>query len=82
MRPPHITTTFGPDPRVVALESLYCIYILRENRPYTFGKRAINLRYCKCDGKVTFTRPFLMLGKVTFDDHVNALEMYEKGDTS
>ena len=32
------------------------------------------LRYCKCDGKVTFTRPFLMLGKVTFDEHVNVLE--------
>ena len=25
------------------------------------------LRYGKGDGKVTFTRPFLMLGKVTFD---------------
>ena len=24
-RPPHITTTFGSDPLVVALESLYCI---------------------------------------------------------
>ena len=31
------------------------------------------LRYCKCDGKVTFTRPFLMLGKVTFDERVNVL---------
>ena len=38
------------------------------------------LRYCKCDGKVIFTRPFLMLGKVTFDDDVNALERYWKGD--
>ena len=38
------------------------------------------LRYCKCDGDVTFTRPFLILGKVTFDEHVNALEMYWKSD--
>ena len=40
------------------------------------------LRYCKCDGKVIFTRPFLRLDKVTFDDHVNALERYWKGDIS
>ena len=40
------------------------------------------LRYYKCDGKVIFTRPFLMWGKVTFDDHVNALERYWKGDIS
>ena len=40
------------------------------------------LRYCKCDGKVIFTRPFLILGKVTFDHHVNALERYWKGDIS
>ena len=26
------------------------------------------LRCCNCDGKVTFTRPFLMLGKVTSDE--------------
>ena len=38
------------------------------------------LRYCKHDGKVTFTRPFLMLGKVTIDAHINALERYLKGD--
>ena len=38
--------------------------------------------YCKCDGKVIFTRPFLMLGKVTFDDDVNALERYWKDDIS
>ena len=37
------------------------------------------LRYCKCD---VFTRPFLMLGKVTFDDHVNALKRYWKCDVS
>ena len=36
--------------------------------------------YCKCDLKVIFTRPFLMLGKVTFDEHVNALEWCWKGD--
>ena len=40
------------------------------------------LRYFKCDGKVIFTRPLLMLGKVTFDDHVNALERFWKGDIS
>ena len=34
------------------------------------------------DGKVTFTRPFLMLGKVTFDEQVNVLERYCKGDIS
>ena len=30
------------------------------------------LRYCKgdCNGKVTFTRPFLMLDKLTFTEHV------------
>ena len=28
------------------------------------------LRYCKADGKVTFTKAFLMLGKVTFDKHI------------
>ena len=42
------------------------------------------LSYFKCDGKIIFTRPFLMLGKVTFDDHGtgNALERYWKGDIS
>ena len=40
------------------------------------------LRYCKGDGKVTFTRPFLTLGKVNFDEHVNVLERYSKGDIS
>ena len=39
------------------------------------------LRYYKSDGKVIFTRPFLMLGKMTFDDHI-ALERYRKGDIS
>ena len=34
------------------------------------------------DGKVTFTRPFLVLGKVTFDEQVNVLEKYCKGDIS
>ena len=37
------------------------------------------LRYWKGDGNVTFTKPFLMLGKVTFDAHVNILERYGKG---
>ena len=36
-----------------------------------FGKRAI-----KVYGNVTFTKPFLMLGKVTSDEHVNVLERY------
>ena len=30
MRPPHITTTFGPDPKVVALESPYCSSLSQE----------------------------------------------------
>ena len=36
----------------------------------------VPLRYCKGDGKVTFTRPFLILGKVTFGKDVNVLEWY------
>ena len=40
------------------------------------------LRYCKVDGKVTFTKPFLVLDKATFDKHGNILEMYCKGDIS
>ena len=36
------------------------------------------LRHCECDRMVTFTRPFLMLGKVTFDEQVNVLERYCK----
>ena len=40
------------------------------------------LNYCKGDGKVIFTRPFLMLSKVTFDEDVNVLEIYHKGDIS
>ena len=35
--------------------------------------------YWKGDEKVTFTKPFVMLGKVTFDKHVNVLERYCKG---
>ena len=31
------------------------------------------LRHCEVDGKLTFTRHFLMLGKVTFDEQVNVL---------
>ena len=37
--------------------------------------------YWKGDGKVTFTRYFLMLGKVIFDEQVNVLERYCKHDT-
>ena len=45
-----------------------------------FEKRAI--RYCKCGGKVTFTRPFLIFDKVTFDEHVNVPERYCKCDNT
>ena len=40
------------------------------------------LRNWKGNGKVTFTKPFLTLGKVTFDKHVNVLERYFKGGIS
>ena len=40
------------------------------------------LRYCKVDGKATFIRPFLMVGKVNFEEYVDALERYCKGDIS
>ena len=40
------------------------------------------LSHCECVGKVTFTRPFLILGKVTFEEQVNVLERYCKGDVS
>ena len=40
----------------------------------------LTLKTCKGDGKVTFTKPFLMLGKVTFDKHVNVLGRYCKGE--
>ena len=57
---------------------------LRENIPLYDLKllERETLRYCKCDGKVIFTRRFLMLGKVTSDDHVNTLERYWKGEIS
>ena len=38
--------------------------------------------YFKCDGKVTFTRPFVMLGKVTFEEQVNVLVRNCKGEIS
>ena len=37
---------------------------------------------CKGDGKVIFTRPFLLLDKVTLHKQINVLEMYWKGDIS
>ena len=40
------------------------------------------LRCCQCDGKVTFTKAFLMVIKVIFDQHVNCLERYCKGRIS
>ena len=36
------------------------------------------LRHCEGDGKVTFTRPFLMLDKVTFDEQVNVQNIIVK----
>ena len=61
--------------------SLYKFYTARK---YTFNElkklEREPLRYFKYDGKVTCTRHFLMLGKVTFDEHVNVLERYCKGD--
>ena len=36
--------------------------------------------YCKGDGKVTFAKPFLILGKVTYDEDVNVLDRYCKDD--
>ena len=32
--------------------------------------------YCQGDGKVTLTRPILMLANVTSDEHVKVLEMW------
>ena len=55
------------------------VYSLRENRPL----RNLNVwkeRYCKGDEKDTFTRPFLMLGNIAFDKHVDVWERYCKGD--
>ena len=46
------------------------------------GLERESLRFCKVDGNDTFTTPLLMLGKVTFDDHVNVLERSRKGDIS
>ena len=60
----------------------FLILTLRKNRPLRVHDLKLLERepfgYCKCDGKVIFTRPFL----VTFDDHINALERYWKGDIS
>ena len=44
------------------------------------GLEREQLRNWKGYGKVTFTRPFLMLDKVTFDEHVCVWERYCKGD--
>ena len=61
----------------------YGIYTARK---YTFNDLKLLerelLRYCKCDGKVIFTRLFLVLGNVTFDGDVSALKRYWKGDIS
>ena len=40
------------------------------------------LRHFEGDEKVTFTIFVLMFGKVTFDEQVNVLERYCKGDVS
>ena len=34
------------------------LHSVKINLKGRFGKRAINLRYCRRDEKVTFTRPF------------------------
>ena len=65
----------------------HCLWSIRyiTARKQTYDLKDLErepLRYCKCDGKVTFTRPFLMLGKVTFNERVNVLERYCKGDLS
>ena len=60
-------------------------YIQHENRPLIKEHKRFErelLRYCKGNRKVIFTKPFLMLGKVTFDEHVNALVRWWKGDIS
>ena len=36
------------------------------------------IRYYKGDGKITFTRIFLMLGEGSFDEYVNTFERYCK----
>ena len=57
-------------------------------RKYTFKVPVLKdlerepLRYWKGNGKVTYTKPFLILGKVTFDKHVNVLERYCKDGIS
>ena len=40
------------------------------------------LSHCEGDGKITFARSSLMLGKANFDEQVNVLERYCKGDLS
>ena len=47
-------------------------YTLRENRPLM----TLNFQKERQKGIVNVKRPFLRLGKVTFDNHVNALERY------
>ena len=55
-------------------------------RKYTFkilkDLERERLRYWKGSEMVTFTKPFLIFGKVTFDKHVNVLERYCKGGIS
>ena len=59
-----------------------CSYVLCENRPLNLKGLEREPLNCKGDEKVTFTRPFLILDKVTFDEHVNVLESYCKSDIS
>ena len=40
------------------------------------------MRYWKGDGKVTFTRPFLLLVKMAFEGYINVFERYCTGDVS
>ena len=63
------------------MKKINTIFTLRENTPLRnlkFWKES----HWKVRGKVTFTRPFLMWGKVTSDEHVNVLDIYCKSEIS
>ena len=51
---------------------------VKTNLKDTKGLEREPLRYWEGEGKVTFTRPSLILDKVTFDEQVNVLERYCK----
>ena len=60
---------------------LFILIVFKPITVFKFLERE-SLRYCTDGGKVTFTRPFLMLGKVTFDEHVNVLDRNCNSDIS